>query len=126
MGKVVHNNVLDAALNYIKSNATRLAVNTTEPATYAAATSGATCLAIKTITSTDYTGPADGDTNGRKISVNQAATVTVNTTGTASHVSLSDSTNSVVLYVTTCSAQGLTSGNTVTVPAWDIEIADPT
>jgi hypothetical protein len=126
MGKSVHDNVLDAALNYIKTNATRIAVNTTEPATYAAATSGATCLAIKTISSSDYTGPANGDGNGRKITVNQAATVSVATTGTASHVSLSDSVNSALLYVTTCSAQGLTSGNTVTVPAWDIEIADPT
>jgi uncharacterized protein YabE (DUF348 family) len=126
MGKVVHNNVLDAALNYIKSSVTRIAVNTTEPATYTAATSGATCLAIKTITTTDFTGPADGDTNGRKLTVNSAATVAVNTTGTASHVSLSDATASALLYITTCSAQALTSGNTVTVPAWDIEIADPT
>jgi hypothetical protein len=32
---------------------------------------------------------------------------------------------SALLYVTTCTSQALTAGNTVTVPAWDIEIADP-
>lgn len=30
-----------------------------------------------------------------------------------------------LLYVTTCTSQSLTSGNTITFPAWDIEIADP-
>jgi hypothetical protein len=34
--------------------------------------------------------------------------------------------NSKLLYVTTCTSQSLTSGGTVTVPAWDIEIADAT
>jgi len=32
---------------------------------------------------------------------------------------------SVLYYVTTCTSQALTSGNTVNFPAWDIEIADP-
>ena len=29
-------------------------------------------------------------------------------------------------YVTTCSSQAVTAGNTVNFPAWDIEVADPT
>jgi hypothetical protein len=44
--------------------------------------------------------------------------------GTATHVALVDGTRP--LYVTTCTSQALTSGNTVNFPVWDIEIADPT
>ena len=125
MGKACHNDFLDGALNSLKSNATRLCVCTTEPTTYTEAIT-TNMLAIKTITSTDFTGPADGDANGRKVAVNSASGLTVSSTATASHVALADSVASKLWYVTTCTAQGLTSGNTVNVPAWDIEIADPT
>ena len=125
MAKACHSDFQDAALGLLKTGATRLSVCTTQPTTY---TEGITTnmLAIKTITTTDFTGPASGDTNGRKISVNSASGLTVSSTATASHVALCDTVNSKLLYVTTCTAQGLTSGNTVNVPAWDIEIADPT
>jgi len=46
-------------------------------------------------------------------------------TGTANHVALLDVANSRVLYVTTCTAQGLTAGQTVTFGSWDVEINDP-
>jgi len=55
--------------------------------------------------------------------VNQQATITVDSSGSAQHVALCSS--DTLLYVTTCTAQQLTQGNTVTIPAWDIEIADP-
>jgi hypothetical protein len=44
----------------------------------------------------------------------------------AAHVALADSVNSKLLYVTTCTSQVLTAANTVTVPAWIIQLADPT
>jgi hypothetical protein len=125
MAKSVHDDVLDQSLNYVKTNGTRICVCSTQPTTYTEAITTYK-LAIKTISSSDYTGPANGDSSGRKLTVNQAATITVDATGTASHVAIADATASKLLYVTTCSAQALTSGNTVTVPAWDIEIADPT
>ena len=125
MGKSVHDDDLDAMLNYVKNNATRISVCSSEPTTYAEATSTYK-LAIKTISSSDFTGPANGDTSGRKITVNQAANINVDSSGTAQHVALSDSNNSKLLYVTTCTSQALTAGNTVTIPAWDIEVSDPT
>lgn len=125
MGKTVHDDVLDAALNYIKNNATRISVCSTEPTTYAEAITTYK-LAIKTIAPTDFTGPANGDANGRKITSNQHAGITVDATGNAEHVALADSVSSKLLYVTTCTLQGLTSGNTVTIPVWDCELADPT
>lgn len=66
-----------------------------------------------------------GDTSGRKITSNQHSAITVDASGDAQHVALCDSATSKLLYVTTCTTQTLASGNTVTIPVWDIEIADP-
>lgn len=119
-----NDSILDAALDYIKNNVTQLAVCSAQPTTYAEATATYK-LALKTgLTSGSFTGPADGDTNGRKVTVNQQASITVDASGNATHIALCS--GSVLLYVTTCTSQALTSGNTVTVPAWDIEIADAT
>lgn len=122
MAKWQNDLILDEALNYIKNNVTQEAVCSAQPTSYAEATSTYK-LALKTgLTSGSFTGPANGDTNGRKLTVNQQASVAVDSTDTATHVALCSGT--VLLYVTTCTSQLLTSGNTVTIPAWDIEIAD--
>ena len=131
MAKSVIDAMLDAALSYLANNSTRLAVCSAIPASYAEATTtydggaGKYCLALKTITSADFTGPADGDSNGRKITVNQQAGLSVLATATAVYVVLCDSSVGIIL-VTTCTSQALTLGNTVTVPAFKDEIADPT
>lgn len=125
MAKSVHDDVLDQSLAYIKAQGTRLCVCSTQPTTHTEALT-TYMLAIKTITNTDYTGPADGDSSGRKVRVNAASGVSVTNSGDAEHVALVDFANSKLLYVTTCTLQTLTAGNTVDVPAWDVEIADPT
>lgn len=71
----------------------------------------------------DFTN-ADGDTSGRKVTVAAQNAVPVDTTGTATHVCLDD--GATLLQVTTCTSQALTSGNTVNVPAYDVEFADVT
>jgi hypothetical protein len=124
MAKWQNDLVLDAALDYIRSNTTQEAVCNAQPTTYAEAT-GSMKLALKTgLTSGSFTGPTNGDTNGRKVTVNAQASIAVDTGGNATHIALCSGT--VLLYVTTCTSQLLTSGNTVTVPAWDIEFADVT
>lgn len=139
MGKNVHDDVLDAALDYIKSNANRLAVLDSEPTGASAYTNAQTAkdssgmrLAEATISSGDFTGPANGDTSGRKVAVNAQTSMSVDgvaSTGTASHVALVKNNASAslqaVLYVTTCTGQLLTGGNKVNTPAWDIELRDP-
>jgi hypothetical protein len=123
MGKLVDDSVLDGALNIVKNGATQLSVCNAQPTTYTQATVTYK-LALKTgLTSGSFTGPANGDTSGRKLIVNQQATIAVDASGDATHIAICS--GSVLLYVTTCTTQTLTSGNTVTVPAWDIEIADP-
>ena len=124
MGKTIHNDVLDAALNNIKNNATRLCVCSAEPTTYTEAITTYE-LADVTIDSADFTGPADGDVSGRKIAVNEQADIDVDSSGTATHIALVDVSNTKLLLVTTCTSQALTAGNTVTVPAFEDEITDP-
>lgn len=125
MAKSVHNDVLDAALNYIKNNCTRLVVCSTEPTTFTEA-NATYALADVTVDSADFTA-ADGDVSGRKLTVAQQASVLIDASGTAAHIALLDVTNSKLLYVTTCTSQALVANgsNTVTIPAFDIEIADP-
>lgn len=123
MAKSVHDDVLDGALNIIKNNCTKITVCNAQPTTYTEG-NATFALADVTVDTTDFTN-ANGDTNGRKLTVGAQSAVPVDTTGTANHIALLDVTNSKLLYVTTCTSQGLTSGNTVNLPAWDIEIADP-
>jgi hypothetical protein len=124
MAKSVHDDVLDGALNIVKNNCTRQVVCNAQPTTY---TEGNATFALADVTmaSGDFTA-ANGDTSGRKVTVASKSAVPVDTTGTATHVCLLDVSNTKLLYVTTCTSQALTSGNTVTIPAWDVEIADPT
>jgi hypothetical protein len=126
MGKTVHDDVLDGALNIIKNNATRQVACSAEPTTYAEA-NATYALADVTVASGDFT-LANGDTNGRKVTTAAKSGVLIDASGTANHVALLDVTNSKLLYVTTCTSQALTANgsNTVNFPAWDIEIADPT
>lgn len=136
MGKNVHNNVLDAALNHIKTNANRLNVLSAEPTGASAYTNAITDndssgyrLAGATISSGDFTGPADGAVSGRKIQVNAQSSMSIDgCTGSvnATHVALIKQTSSgYVCYTTTCTSQSLTAGNKVNTPAWNIEIRDP-
>jgi hypothetical protein len=124
MAKLVADVVLDAALNYIKNNCTRMTACSSQPTTY---TEGNATFALADVTmaSGDFT-VANGDTNGRKVTVAAKSSVDVDTTGTANHVALLDVTGSALLYVTTCTNASLDAAGTVNFPAWDIEIADPT
>jgi hypothetical protein len=123
--KWCHDDVLDQSLNYIKNNATRICVCSAKPTTYAEAIT-TYMLAIKTIGPTDFTGPADGDESGRKLTSNLHAGITVAGQGDPTHIALVDSINSKLLYVTQeASSQIVYVGNTCNVPAWNITIADP-
>jgi hypothetical protein len=112
----------DAALNYAKNNGVLMTVCNAEPTNYTEA-SATYKLADVVIDSADFTGPAD-DTSGRKITTVQQTDVPVDTTGTATHVAICAA--AALILVTTCTLQGLTSGNTVTIPAFKDNIADPT
>lgn len=125
MAKFADNDMIDASLNYLKTNCDRLFVCSQQPANWVEANATYN-LGTVTMAAGNYTGPADGDTNGRKITVNQMSGFNASANGNASHIVLGISGNTTIKYGTTCANQAVTSGNPLQVNAWDIEIADPT
>lgn len=122
MPKSVHNDVLDGAFNVLDDANLMIACNA-QPTTRAEAVTTYALADIAMTPTTDFV-KAAGDVSGRKCTVAAKSGVLVDTTGTANHVALVDGTR--LLYVTTCTAQALTAGNTVNFPAWKVEIAAPT
>ncbi len=123
MGKAAPDATIDSMFDYIdQSNI--MHVCSAEPANYAGI--AAVSLADVAMTpDTDYT-KANGDVSGRKVTIAAKSAVPVDASGTATHIVLARTTDSTLRYVTTCTSQALVSGNTVNIPAWDIEGADPT
>ena len=123
MAKFLDDSLYDAALNVIKNNATEMYLCSSQPADRAAAISAA--LASKTgLTSGSYTGPANGDASGRKLTKNAETGISVTGNGNVTHIALCS--GSLLLAVTTVTSQAVTSGNTVNTPAFDIEFLDVT
>jgi len=118
MAKKMDDPFIDGGLLAI-DNCTLLSICSAEPANKAGV--AALTLASVAVTGADFT-IANGDTSGRKVTVAQQTDMTISTSGTGNHVVIDDGTN---ILVTTCTPQVLTSGGTVTAPAWDHEIADP-
>lgn len=126
MSKWISDTSLDVFLQGI-DDCTLLTVCSAQPTTYTEASS-TYALADVALTAGDGNGDytiANGDVSGRKLTIAQQASITIDSSGTATHVALSISGSSTLVAVTTCTSQVLTAGGTVTVPAWDIEIADP-
>jgi len=122
MAKSVNDLVLDGAFEVLDAGNVMVACSAEPTNRTEAVTTYALADAVLTPV-TDFT-KANGDTNGRKCTIAAKSTITVDVSGDATHIAICDGTN--LLYVTTCTTQTLTSGNTVNFPAWDIEIADPT
>lgn len=120
MAKATPDAILDAMADAIIAAATTMYVCSGQPANFAGI--AAVALADVTIDSGEFT-KANGDSSGRKVTIAQQTSVTIDASGTATHVVLASA--DTLLYVTTCTSQALTSGGTVTTPAWDIEVADP-
>jgi len=118
MAKKVDDTVLDAALGVI-DNSTRMVVTSAEPANFAGI--AAVALADVVMAGGDFA-IANG-TSGRKVTVAAKSAVTIDSSGTATHVCLDN--GSVLLYVTTCTSQALVAAGTVDIPAWIIQIDDP-
>lgn len=128
MGKVVHNDVLDAMLLEIADNGDEIHVCSQEPANYTEASSTHQLASATGLATGDGGGNytiADGDASGRKLTVAQQVDLLVDNDGDAAHVAICNNASAKVLLVTTCATQNLTAGNTVTVPEFKDEIADP-
>jgi hypothetical protein len=130
MAKKMNDIIVDTGFNVIKTGITsygpanRMSCCTAEPVSAAEAASLACC--IVTMASGDFT-IAD-DTSGRKVTVAAKSSQVITASGTVNHIALYDTVNAVLLYVTTCTSQALVDNdsNTVSFPAWKINIGDPT
>jgi len=119
MAKVATDGIIDGGLDKIAA-CTKLTVCAGQPTSFADIAVRA--LATATLTGGSFT-KANGDTSGRKITVASQASMSITATGTADHVVIDDGVSEYE--VTTATSQALTSGGTVTSPAFDTEIADP-
>ncbi len=125
MAKATPDAILDLMLTGIATS-DHLYVCTSQPTTYAEASS-TYALADVVLTPGDGNGDfviANGDASGRKLTITEQADIDIDTSGTALHIALTEG-GDTLMYVTTCTSQALVDTGTVTVPAWDIEIADP-
>jgi len=129
MSKWMSDDLLDLALSEIKNNATKICFCEGQPASYAEATtekgSGGKKLASVDVNSGDFSGPADGDVSGRKLTVAAEEGIEIGVTGSINHIAIVDDGNSELLAVTTCVEMSVSSAETVSMESWKIEVADP-
>jgi len=117
----INDEVFDQGLDYADTNGTRIDICSQEPVSYAEATSTYT-LGNKTGLNTGAT--QNGASSGRRVIVPAITDGSVTGTATATHWALTD--NSAILVATGAlsSSQAVTSGNTFTLDAISITIAD--
>lgn len=119
----LNDRVFDNGLTVLDTEANRVDICSQEPTTYAAATSTYT---LGNTTSISISAPTDGDTSGRKVTLAAISGASVSGTGTATHYAISDTSNTRLLVTGSLSAsQSVTSGNTFSLNAVDIELNDP-
>ena len=125
MSKFVPDATIDAMLAVIANAVDRIDICSTQPTTYTEATStyslGNVALTLGAGNG-DWT-LANGDVSGRKLTMAQQTGVSIGTSGSAQHIAGTDGT-STLWFVTTCTSQSVTSGNTATINAFDIEVLD--
>lgn len=117
----------DAALNYLRTNGTRIDFCSQEPTTYAQATSTYTLANETGIT---LTANANGSPNGRRCTIPDTVSATVTGDGTVTHWALSNGSNTLVATgAMSSSVAVLVGGGTNTLDlsaAVPLEIADAT
>lgn len=96
--KYTNDAIMDAALDYYADNASLEVMCQDMPADYSDATtdkgSGGVALGEDTPA---FTGPEDGDSSGRKITIDALSDVSVDVTGICDHIALVDDANSDLL-----------------------------
>ena len=117
----INDEVFDQGLDYADTNGTRIDICSSEPASYAA------IAGVTLGNDTVNTGATqNGASSGRRVIVPAITAGSVTGTGTATHWALSDASAILVATGALTAPQGVTSGNTFTLDAISITIADAT
>src|SRR6056300_310970 len=118
----LNDRIFDNGLTVLDTEANRIDICSTEPATYAEATSTYT---LGNSTSLSIGAPADRSGGGREVTVAAISDGSVTATGTAAYYAIVDTLNSRLLATGSLSAsQVVTSGNTFTLTSVTIGIPD--
>lgn len=117
----VNDLVLDAALQVLTDDASRLDITSQEATTYAGATATYTLGNKAGIT---VGSPGDRTPNGRKVTISAITDGEVTGTGTASHFALTNGTDTLLVTGSLSSSQAVTDGNVFSTNAFDIGIPD--
>jgi len=130
MARSAHDDVLDDGLDSMKAAVDAVAgtmvVCEGEPTTYSHASQNKGTGDGKVLaTKTNPTLTIADDASGRKCTVTAAAGNTIDISGDADHVALTDG-SSKLWFVTTCTLQALVAAGTVDIPAWKVNVQDPT
>lgn len=125
MAKFLLDEVLDQSLQEIALG-DLLTVCATQPTTR---TEAVTTFALADVALTPGDGNGDftianGDTNGRKVTVTAKNSIPVDTSGNADHAAITDATR-LLLVTTAASTVAITSGGTVSTSAFKVETSDP-
>lgn len=128
MAATLHNNVYDYGLTttFVTESTygnIDLHLCSAAPTTYAEATSTYTLGSEATIT---ISGPSDGDTSGRKVTIPAVVNASVTADGTATHIAVVNTDTSILVAVIPLdSSEAVLNGGLWSSNAVDIEIADP-
>ena len=118
----LNDEALDGGLDWIIGTANTLHICSGEPASYA----GIAAVELGTKTGLTLTGPANGDTDGRKVTCPAVTDGAVTATSTATHWALSDGSNTLVAAGALSASQAVTSGNEFTTGAFAVAtLRDP-
>ena len=120
MAKSIQDATMDGTLDNIALS-TIMHVCTTEPANYAGI--AALSLGSVVLAGGDFT-KAD-DVSGRKVTIG-AKSLTATGTGTPGHIVLATTSGTILRCATTCTGPGITTSSTVNIPAWKVNLQDPT
>ena len=119
----LNDRVLDNGLTVLDTEANRVDICSSEPTTYAAATS---TLTLGNETSISISAPADASPNGRKVTLADITGASVTGTGTATHYAITDTSNSRLLATGAFStSQPVISGDKFSLASSDIRLPDP-
>ncbi len=118
MAKFIIADMIDASFIWFQQSVDRVAIATAQPTTYA----NWQTYAVGTLAagSANFT-LANGDATGRKMTYG-AATITVGTSGTVTHIAFAGTDASgTLLLVGTCAPTSVTATGTVILSAWDVD-----
>jgi hypothetical protein len=124
MAKFASDEIMDIYLTAFGTACQRVGIALSQPANYGAL--GTSVLGTVVTVAGNFTN-GNGDVTGRKVT-HGAATITVGTSGTISHIVLYGTVGSGTLhFVGTCAPTAVTAAGTIILNAWDFtEIGDPT